>query len=87
LGWLSGPTHFTVPLEADLGAGYAISITVPAGTPYGTISQVYVTAVSQHDPAAQGRDTFQVEALPPYRLYLPLVLRNAPTPAAAAFAP
>ena len=65
LGWLVGPSTFTVTLEGELGASAVVSVSVPADTLYGTVDEVRVTATSQGDPGATDWDTFQVEAVAP----------------------
>ena len=65
LGWLVGPSTFTVTLEEELGTSAVVSVSVPADTLYGTVDEVRVTATSQGDPGATDWDTFQVEAVAP----------------------
>jgi uncharacterized repeat protein (TIGR01451 family) len=63
LGWLVGPTTFTVTLEGELGNSAVVSVSVPADTPHGTVDEVYVTAASQSDPGVTDWDMFQVKAV------------------------
>ena len=61
-GWLVSPAALVVSLEDGLGASVPVSVSVPAGTPPGTVDEVTVTAVSGADPSADDSETFQVIA-------------------------
>lgn len=75
LGWLTGPTHFTVTLDADMGGSSTVVVVAPADTLPGATNRVRVTAISQQTPSAQSWADFWVMALGGERLYLPVVVR------------
>jgi uncharacterized repeat protein (TIGR01451 family) len=61
LGWLAGPSTFTVTL-GQLGGSAAISFALPSNAAIGATDDVTVTASSLSDPTATDRTTFQVVA-------------------------
>jgi len=69
LGWLPGPTTFTVDLSVS--PSITIALAVPSGVPAGTVDEVWVSATSQADASLTEADSFQVVSA--YQKWLPLM--------------
>jgi uncharacterized repeat protein (TIGR01451 family) len=80
LGWLVGPTAFTVALQGDTGTSVPVSFTVPVSAALGVADRVSITAVSGTDPSQIASTSFEVIAA--LLADLELDKSSAPEPAA-----